>query len=342
MTDVESKMKICIYGAGAIGGTLGARLALSGNQVSVVARGAHLDAIRAKGLTLLHGDERHTVRVPASNNAADLGHQDVVIIALKGHSLPAAVQGIAPLLGPDTAVMTAMNGIPWWFFDGWGGALQGTSLKACDPDGGIARAIAQARVIGGVVFLAADVPEPGVVRWNSGGRVIVGEPSNQPSARVEILSKALVGAGFEAVASNNIRRDIWMKLLGNICFNPVSVLTGVSSDLMLDDAHMARLFTAMMMEALGIGNALGLDIAVKPEERMAQARKLGAIKTSMLQDIEAGRPIELDSIVGSAVEIAALLKLETPFINAVFGAVRMRAAALGLYVAQPASNAKLS
>ncbi len=329
-------MKICIYGAGAIGGTLGARLALSGNQVSVVARGAHLNAIRANGLTLLHGDERHTVRVPASSNAADLGHQDLVIIALKGHSLPAAVQGIAPLLGPDTAVMTAMNGIPWWFFDGWGGALQGRSLKACDPDGGIARAIAPSRVIGGVVFVAADVPEPGVVRWNSGGRVIIGEPSNQPSARVEDLSKSLVGAGFEAIESKNIRRDIWMKLLGNICFNPVSVLTGVSTDLMLDDAHMARLFAAMMLETLSIGNALGLDITLKPEERMAQTRKLGPIKTSMLQDIEAGRPIELDGIVGSTVEIAAHLKLETPFINAVFGSVRVRAAALGLYAAQSA------
>jgi 2-dehydropantoate 2-reductase len=324
-------MRICIYGAGAIGGTLGLRLAQAGHEVSLVARGAHVAAIRANGLTLEKGERRDNVKLPASDNPADLGAQDAVIIALKGHSLPAAAAGLAPLLGADTAVVSVMNGIPWWFFDGWGGKLAGTRLEACDPGGRIAAAVAPARVVGGVTFLAADVPEPGVVRHNSGTRVVLGEPSHQPSARVAALAAALTAAGFEAEASGNIRRDIWLKLLGNVCFNPVSVLTGVSTDRMLDDRHMAGLFAGMMHEAIALARALGLDITVEPEARMAQTRKLGAIKTSMLQDVEAGRPIELDGIVGSVVEIAEHLGVPVPNIGAMFGAVRLRAAMLGLY-----------
>ena len=324
-------MRICIFGAGAIGGTIGARLALAGHEVSLVARGAHLAALRADGLTLLHGQDRHVVRLAASDNPADLGAQDAVIIALKSHSLVAAVGGLAPLLGPDTAVVTAMNGVPWWFFDDWGGALAGTTLKSCDGDGRIAAAIASRRVIGGVVFLAADVPAPGVVRHNSGTRLVLGEPSHRASPRVDALVAALAGAGFEATASDNIRRELWLKLLGNVCFNPVSTLTGASTDLMLDDPHMAALFAAMMREAIAVAAALGLSIDVNPEARMAQTRKLGPIKSSMLQDTEAGRPIELDAIVGSVVEIAARLGVATPFINAVFGTARVRAAVLGLY-----------
>ena len=325
-------MKICIYGAGAIGGTLGVRLAQAGHDVSLIARGAHLDAMRANGLTLLQGDERAVVKLPASANAADFGAQDVVIVALKSHTLAAAVEGIAPLLGRDTAIVTAMNGVPWWFFDQWGGALQGTRLAACDRDGRIAAVLEHRRIIGGVVFMAADVPQLGVVRWNSGRRVVLGEPLHQSSARVDELTKALVGAGFEAVATDNIRRELWLKLLGNVCFNPVSVLTGVTTDVMLDDAHMRGLFLGMMREAITLANALGLGITVEPSARIAQTRKLGAIKSSMLQDVEAGRTIELDAIVGSVVEIAQRLALPAPFINAVYGTVRMRAKGLGLYV----------
>ena len=324
-------MRICIFGAGAIGGTIGARLALAGHEVSLVARGAHLAALRTDGLTLLHGPTRQVVRLAASDNPADLGAQDAVIIALKSHSLAAAVGGLAPLLGPDTAVVTAMNGVPWWFFDDWGGALAGTTLKSCDGDGRIAAAIASRRVIGGVVFLAADVPAPGVVRHNSGIRLVLGEPSNRASIRVDALVAALASAGFEATASDNIRRELWLKLLGNLCFNPLSTLTGDSTDLMLDDPHIAALFAAMMREAIALAAALGLAIDIDPEARMAQTRKLGSIKSSMLQDTEAGRPIELDAIVGSVVEIAGRLGVPTPFINAVFGTARVRASVLGLY-----------
>ena len=333
-------MKICIYGAGAIGGTLGVRLAQTGHEVSLIARGAHLEAMRANGITLLQGGQREVVKLPASANAADFGAQDVVIVALKSHTLAAAVAGIAPLLGRDTAIVTAMNGVPWWFFDQWGGAsadaaggsLQGTRLTACDRDGRIAAALELRRIIGGVVFMAADVPQPGVVRWNSGRRVVLGEPSHQPSMRVDELTKALVGAGFEATATDNIRRELWLKLLGNVCFNPVSVLTGVTTDVMLDDAHLCGLFLGMMREAITLANQLGLGVTVEPEARIAQTRKLGAIKSSMLQDVEAGRTIELDAIVGSVVEIAQRLALPAPFISAVYGTVRMRAQALGLYV----------
>ncbi len=332
-------MKICIYGAGAIGGTLGVRLAQTGHDVSLIARGANLEAMRANGITLLQGDERVVVKLPASATAVDFGVQDVVIVALKSHTLAAAVEGIAPLLGRDTAIVTAMNGVPWWFFDQWAGAsadaassaLQGTRLVACDRDGRIAAALEHHRIIGAVVYMAVEVPQPGVVRWNSGRRVVLGEPSHQASVRVEKLTKALVGAGFEASSTDNIRRELWLKLLGNVCFNPVSVLTGVTTDVMLDDAYMCGLFLGMMREAITLANQLGLGITVDPEARIAQTRKLGAIKSSMLQDVEAGRTIELDAIVGSVVEIAQRLALPAPFINAVYGTVRMRAKALGLY-----------
>jgi len=182
-----------------------------------------------------------------------------------------------------------------------------------------------------VVYLAADVPSPGVVRHSSGNRLVLGEPSNRPSARVDALVAALTGAGFEAVASENIRRELWMKLLGNLCFNPVSVLTGASTDRMLDDRHMATLFATMMREAIAVAAALGMPLDIDPLARMAQTRKLGPIKSSMLQDAEAGRPIELDAIVGSVVEIAERIGVATPFIDAVFGTLRVRAAGLGLY-----------
>ncbi len=324
-------MRICIFGAGAIGGTMGARLAQAGHEVSLVARGAHLAALRANGLALLHGDERVSLRLPASDNPAELGVQDVVVIALKSHSLPPAVEALAPLLGPDTVVLTTMNGLPWWLFEGWGGAHAGSPIKACDPDGRIGRAIAASRVVGCVVFMAADVPEPGVVRHNSGNRLVLGEPSSQSSSRVAALVAALAAAGFDALASDNIRREMWMKLLGNVCFNPVSVLSGVSTDLMLADRHMCDMFAAMMREAIALAAALGLDVQVDPEKRMDQTRKLGPIKSSMLQDAEAGRPIELDAIVGSVVEVAARVGVATPFISAVYGTLRVRAANLGLY-----------
>jgi 2-dehydropantoate 2-reductase len=324
-------MKLCVYGAGAIGGTLAVRLAQAGHQVSVIARGAHLEAIRRDGLTLLAGGERHTVRLPAADSGTAFGPQDAVLVGVKAHGLATAAQGIAPLIGPHTAVVPMVNGVPWWFFDGWGGARAGTRLDSCDPDGRIAQAIPAESVLGGVVYFAADSPAPGVVRHNSGNRVILGEPSQRPSARAEALAAAITAAGLDGKASTAIRREIFLKLWGNVCFNPVSVLTGSTTDRMIDDARLHALFMAMMEEVVAVANALGLGITMTAHERIAQARRLGGIRSSMLQDVEAGRAIELDAIVGSVVEIAEKLQVPVPFVSAVFGAVRVKARALGLY-----------
>ena len=324
-------MKFCIFGAGAIGGMAAVRLAQAGHEVSVVARGAHLAAIREHGVTVVKGDARATARVRASDQPGDLGPQDSVIVTLKAHSLAAAAPDIAPLLGPATTVVTAMNGIPWWFFQHWGGKLEGTRLAACDPDGGIARALPHERVIGGVVFQAAFVAAPGVIHHTSGNRIILGEPSGAASPRTQALVDALTGAGVEASLSRNIHQDIWYKLMGNVCYNPVSVLTMAHSDTMLADPYMHRMFAAMMREFMALGEALGFTFASSIDERIATTRRLGHIKTSMLQDVEAGRPIELDAIVGAVVEIAEKLALPIPTIEAVFGLVRQRGATLGLY-----------
>lgn len=324
-------MRICVFGAGAIGGMAAARLAQAGHEVSVVARGAHLAAIRAQGITVVKGKTRETVRVRASDRPDDLGPQDSVIVAVKAHSLAAAAPAIAPLLGPTTSIVTAMNGIPWWYFQSWGGRLEGTRLAACDPDGRIAAALAHERIIGGVVFQAAFVSAPGVIHHASGNRIVLGEPSGAASPRAQAMVDALAGAGVEASLSRNIRQDIWYKLMGNVCYNPVSVLTMAHSDTMLDDPYMHRMFAAMMREFMTLGETLGFTFASSIEERIATTRRLGHIKTSMLQDVEAGRPIELDAIVGAVVEIAEKLALPIPTIDAVFGLVRQRGATLGLY-----------
>ncbi len=300
-------MRICIFGAGAIGGTLAVRLALAGHEVSVVARGAQLAAIRERGLTLLSGDKNDTVRPVVSDNPADLGTQDHVILCVKGYGLPQAMQSIAPLLGAATTVVPAVNGIPWWFFHQWGGALAGTQLEACDPDGAIARAVPPERIVGCVVFQAATNVEPGVVRHSSGSRMVFGEPSHARSARAEALAKAFADAGFDSACSDNIRLEIWLKLFGNVSFNPASVLAGVSTDRMIDQPGVHAMFAQMMTETAAIGRAVGIDAAVSPVNRIAMTRKLGAIKTSMLQDAEAGRPLEIEAIIGATVEVGRKL-----------------------------------
>ncbi|MBL8379938.1 MAG: 2-dehydropantoate 2-reductase [Burkholderiales bacterium] len=323
-------MKICIYGAGAIGGTIAVRLAQAGHEVSVVARGAHLAAIRQNGLTLQKGDERVTARVPAAADGAEFGVQDAVILAVKAHGIRAALAGLAPLIGADTSVVPAVNGVPWWFFERWGGALAGTRLGACDPDGAIARAIPYERIIGGIVYLAADSPAPGELRHNSGNRIVLGEPGEVSSARVDALVAALSGAGFEAKATERIREEVWKKLWGNVCFNPVSVLTGSSTDRMIDDPLLNAMFVTMMGEVLAVAGALGLSLDMQPVERIALARRLGGIKTSMLQDALAGRSLEVDAIVGAVVEIAKRLDIPVPMVDAVYGMTRLHAASRGL------------
>ena len=325
-------MKTCIYGAGAIGGWLGVRLAQAGCDVSVVARGATLDMLRRDGLSLVSGEARSTVPVTVSADPRELGVQQLVVVAVKAPSLASVAQQIAPLLGPETMVLVAMNGVPWWFLEGgFGGALAGTRLAAVDPDGAIAAAIPAHHVIGGVVHASCSLDAPGVVRHHFGDRIIVGEPSGEVTPRVERLAALLGAANFEAPVSGQIQRDIWFKLWGNMTVNPISALTGVTTDLIMDDELVLGFITAVMLEAKEIGARIGIDITDPPADRHAVTRKLGAFKTSMLQDVEAGRAIELDALVSVVRELGLLTGVATPFTDALLGLARLQARRLGLY-----------
>jgi len=325
-------MKTCIYGAGAIGGWIGVRLAQAGCEVSVVARGATLAALRRDGLSLVSGGERNSVPVTASADPRELGVQQLVVVAVKAPSLVSVAQHIAPLLGPDTRVLVAMNGVPWWFLDGgFGGALTGTRLAAVDPDGVIAAGIPSRLVIGGVVHASCSLDAPGVVRHHFGARIIVGEPSGDATPRVQQLAALLGGAGIEAPVSNQIQRDIWFKLWGNMTVNPISALTGVTTDLIMGDELVLGFITSVMLEAKEIGARIGIDITDQPSDRHAVTRKLGAFKTSMLQDVEAGRAVELDALVGAVRELGQLTGVATPFTDALLGLARLQARARGFY-----------
>ncbi|MEK7943526.1 2-dehydropantoate 2-reductase [Pigmentiphaga sp. YJ18] len=327
----SGRMRIGVAGAGAIGGFLAARLALAGNDVSVLARGATLRALDEHGIRLDSGGTRSAARVRASDDPRQLGPQDLLILAVKSPSLPGLADRLGPMIGPDTLVLPALNGVPWWFFQSGDGPLAGHRLRAVDPDGRLERAIPADRVLGFVVFPSSSSPEPGVVAHASGSRLVVGEPAGGASPRARRAADSLAGAGFEASASPDIRRIVWEKLLGNACFNPVSLLTGSHTDLLIDDERVNRLFQAMMRELLAVGDALGLPLAIEPPARLAVTRKLGHIKTSMLQDVEAGRAVELDSILGAAVEIAGELGVPAPLLDTVYALARVRAERLGLY-----------
>lgn len=325
-------MKTCIYGAGAIGGWIGVRLAQAGCDVSVVARGATLDALRRDGLGLIANNERSTVPVTVSADPRDLGVQQLVVVAVKAPSLASVAQHIAPLLGPETMVLVAMNGVPWWFLEGgFGGALTGTRLAAVDPDGAIAKGIPTHHVIGGVVHASCSLDAPGVVRHHFGARIIVGEPSGETTPRVQRLAALLGGAGIETPVSHQVQRDIWFKLWGNMTVNPISALTGVTTDLIMGDELVLGFITSVMLEAKEIGARIGIDITDQPSDRHAVTRKLGAFKTSMLQDVEAGRAVELDALVGAVRELGRLTNVATPFTNALLGLARLQARRLGLY-----------
>jgi 2-dehydropantoate 2-reductase len=325
-------MKICIYGAGAIGLLLGARLAATGrHRMSAVARGETLAALRAHGLRVdgldgpLHGP------VDASDDPATLGVQDVVVIAVKAPALADVARRIAPLLGPDTLVLPAMNGVPWWFCEGLRGAAAGLALKSVDPDGTIARHLPTAHVVGCVVHAAAFVAAPGVAGHRMGRGLVIGEPGGGVSARVERLKAVLDEAGFETLASEMIQRDIWFKLWGNMTTNPISAITGATTDRVIGDELVRRLTSDAMLESARIGERLGFAITQTPDERHQITRKLGAFKTSMLQDVEAGRAIELDSLVGAVRELGQRVGVETPLIDAIFGLARLFGRVHGLY-----------
>ena len=324
-------MKICIYGAGAIGGWIGARLAALGEPVSVVARGATLVALQTHGLRLQQAEGLLQMPVQAADNAAALGVQDLVVVAVKAPALAEVARGIAPLLGPHTLVLTAMNGVPWWFFQGFGGAYAGTALKAVDASGEIAAAIPARHVVGCVVHASCALQAPGVVQHHFGNKLILGEPSGQQTERAKALSALLGRAGFEALLSEQIQRDTWYKLWGNMTVNPVSALTGATTDLILDDPLVRGFISHVMLEAKEIGARIGIPIDQQPEDRHAVTRKLGAFKTSMLQDVEAGKPVELDALVTVVQELGVLTAVPTPFTDALLGLSRLQARVQGLY-----------
>ena len=324
-------MKIAIYGAGAIGGYLGCELARAGIDVTMIARNRTLAAIRENGIALhIEGGER-IGRPAATDNPAEAGPQDAVIVAVKANAAPAIAPNMAPMLGPETAVVTATNGVPWWYFHEHGGALAGTRLETVDPGGIQWQAIGPERAIGCVVYPAAEAIAPGVIRHISLNRFSLGEPDGSRSDRVRRLSDALKAAGFSAPVRPKIRDEIWLKLWGNLSFNPVSVLTGATLEQMAHDPLVRPVIAAMMAEAQSVGEALGVTFGLGLDKRIEGAGKVGAHRTSMLQDLDAGRKMEIDALVCAVQELARLVEVDTPAIDAVAGLVKMRAQVDDLY-----------
>ncbi|MFM0717310.1 2-dehydropantoate 2-reductase [Paraburkholderia strydomiana] len=327
-------MKVVIYGAGAIGGWMGVKLAQAGHDVGVVARGSTLAALREQGLRLIEGGVTHTVKVDASGTPAELGAQDLVVVAVKGPAMASVAAQIAPLLGAQTIVLTAMNGVPWWFCAGLGGDFTGRRLESIDPDGAIAAAIPTAQTVGCVVHASCLVEAPGLIRHHQGNGLIVGEASGQASERVAALTEALVAAGFNASMSAQIQRDVWYKLWGNMTMNPVSAITGATTDRILSDELVRGFVTSIMLEAKEIGARFGIPIDQAPADRHEVTLKLGAMKTSMLQDVQAGKAVELDALVGAVRELGQLTQVPTPYTDALLGLARLHASTLGLYPRQ--------
>jgi len=324
-------MKVCIYGAGAIGGWLGVKLAQADCDVSVVARGATLQALQLHGLRLQEGGQTLSSQVRASASPGDLGAQDLVVVAVKAPAMAEVAKSIAPLLGPQTIALTAMNGVPWWFLEGFGGRFAGTRLKSIDPDGGIARAVPAQHIVGCVVHASCSVNTPGFVQHHFGNKLIIGEPSGAKTARVRELADLLAQAGFETVLSEQIQKDAWYKLWGNMTVNPISAITGATTDRILDDDEVRDFIGRVMLEAKEIGARIGIPIEQQPEDRHQITRKLGAFKTSMLQDVEAGKAVELDALVTVVKELGALTGVPTPFTDALLGLARLHARVHGLY-----------
>jgi 2-dehydropantoate 2-reductase len=325
--------RICIVGAGAIGGWLAGHLGHrlgDAVRLSALARGATLAALRQHGLRMDSGGERIVVPIMAGDRPEDLGEQDLLVLAVKGPALAAVAPAVKALLGPQTRVLVAMNGVPWWFFDGLPGPCAGLRLESVDPGGVLAGLIPSDRIIGSVVHAACASPEPGLVRHVMGMGLILGDPAGGRPAHIGELAALLQSAGFNATVSERIQRDIWFKLWGNMTMNPISALTGATCDRILDDELVRGFVTHVMREAAEIGTRIGCAVDQTPEQRHEVTRKLGAFKTSMLQDVEAGRPLELNSLVASVREIGQHLGLATPHTDAMLGLTRLMAQTRGL------------
>jgi len=324
-------MRVTVYGVGAVGGWIAARLARSGMFVNVVARGKTLEVLKAKGLTLCSPQDEFTVSVNADSDPRKFGVQDCIVLAVKAPALRDVAQELAPLLGPDTTVVTAMNGVPWWFFHQLGGSLADRRLASVDPDGAIAQAIPSSHILGCVVHATCSAPAPATVRYFGGDGLIIGEPSGVLSDRVRCVAYLLNQAGIKTEVSEAIRSDAWYKLWGNLCINPISALTGATVDRIMADPALSDVVTRMMLEAQSIGICLGIPMHQSIEERQELLKTIGVFKSSMLQDMEAGRMIELDALVGAVSELGHLVGVPTPSIDTVLSLTRMAAQTRGLY-----------
>ena len=325
-------MKICIYGAGAIGGYLGAGLALQGADVTLIARGPHLAAMQKNGLKLIRDGEEQIANVRAFEDPADAGPQDYVIVTLKAHSVPPIAEKFASLFHNDTAVVWGVNGIPWWYFYGLEGEHADRRIDCLDPGNVLWDNLGPERMIGCAVYPAAEVPEPGVIQHVEGDRFSLGEPSGKKTDRIQALSVALIEAGFKAPIRPQIRNELWVKLWGNLSFNPISALTHATLETIGTDSGTREIAQRMMLEGQAIGEALGVRFAVDVEKRINGAVDVGAHKTSMLQDLERGRPMEIDALVAAVQEMGQMVGIETPYIDAVLALVRQRAREAGCYL----------
>jgi 2-dehydropantoate 2-reductase len=324
-------MKICVFGAGAIGGLIAAKLAAANAaEVTIIARGPHLAAMQAHGLKLLSEGTETIVHPRCVATPEEAGPQDAVIVTLKAVGLPGAAPQIAKLLGPETCIVSAVNGVPWWYFHKIGGAHEGRRVESVDPGGVVSRHLPPERAIGCIVYPAAEVPEPGVIEHSYGDRFTLGEPSGERTPRVEALAKALVAAGFKAPIRPRIRDEIWVKLWGNLAFNPISALTLNTLDQLTGDPGQREVARNMMLEAQAIAESLGVRFAIDVDKRIAGAAEVGAHRTSMLQDLERGRPMEIEALLGVVVEMAELTGLPAPTCRTVLALLRARARVAGL------------
>ncbi len=317
-------MKICIVGAGATGGYLGVKLINAGLDVSLVARGAHLEAMKKTGLTIIENEKEITCKPKCSDSMEELGEMDFIFITLKAYSIPGVVKEIAKMFHDNTSVITAYNGIPWWYFFNIGGQFDNYRFQCIDPDNIQWKLITPERVIGCVVYPATEIIQPGVIKHLEGNRFSLGEPSGIQSERVSIISKALVRANLKAPIRNNIRQEIWMKLIGNLAFNPLSVITGETLEVLLSKEENKKIAYAAMQEASLIMNKLNISLNISIDQRIEGAAKVGAHKTSMLQDYEKGKELELDALILTVKEIGDLLSIKTPTIDNILNKVSER------------------
>ncbi|MGI9405489.1 MAG: 2-dehydropantoate 2-reductase [Hyphomicrobiaceae bacterium] len=328
-------MKICVYGAGAIGGYVGLMLKRGGADVSLIARGAHLAAIRENGLKLITKDETFVEKMTATDDPAELGHQDYVIVALKAHQAWESAEKLAPLLGPQTAVVTMQNGVPWWYFHGFEGQYANLQLESIDPGNRQWNAIGPERAIGATVYPATEIMEPGVIKHVYGDKFGLGEPTREETPRVKALADAFEAGGLKARVYPEIRNDIWLKLWGNLCFNPISALTHATLDVVATDAGTRSVARQMMSEAERIGRRIGVHFRVDITKRINGAANVGAHRTSMLQDLEKGRAIELDALLTSVQEMGRLVDVETPIIDTVLALTQQMGRVAGVYPVYP-------